>query len=578
MKKIMHLCKDPFAQALIFLSAILTSILYKKPDYLISTYDAKFHVFRLMSSIGALNDGQIVPQFDPYRVRGFGNAANLFYGPLTSWLMVPIYFLTRNTFISIIILMFIITLVTSIVIYTVGLRIFKSRNISFIVAIVYMLEPYHLSQMTMRMNPGEYLTFTFIPLIFLSFYEIVYESKISIRQLLLLSLGVSGLILNHILTTVIIGALFLFIAIFECKKIASKKVIILVVQALILAVGVSAVYIFPFIEVKNLNIYSIFWDQFKMSNPAIMSRISPSSLFLTRTNFPLRITWMLWAVVFIYILIRKEIKNKKVKDFSFILIFLSIMIPLLGTNLSILNFFEKYIKVLQFTDRLILIPAVSLPIVMGLIITMNKKMVDKNFFIILAFILAFYGWTITLTTQDRILGEPYNVNRDFNEQNITSPIAMGEYLPRMIANEGNISIEKGIESSVRNIENRGDDLRIIQGNIIIKNYSKNGSKINLDVEKTDGDTIIEFPIIYYPGFKANLESQKVKTTFSKNGFLQVELKKNQIGNLKIKYGLSKLSFIGLIISIISVVVITILFFYSIMSKSQNKGNKTAVSY
>ncbi|OFI47921.1 hypothetical protein BG262_07980 [Floricoccus penangensis] len=92
MKKIMHLCKDPFAQVLTFLSAILTSILYKRPDYLINTYDEKFHVFRLMSLIGALNDDQIVPQSDPYSIRGFGNAANLFYGPLTSWLMVPIYF------------------------------------------------------------------------------------------------------------------------------------------------------------------------------------------------------------------------------------------------------------------------------------------------------------------------------------------------------------------------------------------------------------------------------------------------------------------------------------------------------
>ena len=551
---------NPHILVFTLLNIMLVSILYKKTDTIISTFDGPFHIYRMMGAVGALSDGQIVPQLDPYRIKAFGNAANIFYGPMTSWLMVPIYFITRNLQWSIIILMFVISMLTSISMYKVSSKILSSANIAFIVTLIYTLEPFHLSEMIMRLNPGEYMTFAFIPLVILAFYEIVYQNKLGFRQILLLSGGMAGLILNHILTSVIVAFAFLLMTLFNLKRIIKHpKILGVALISAIIAIGLSAVYLFPFLEAKNVGIYSIFWNKYKMSNPDIneFSRIIPAIAFLTNFAFPIRVSWVVWAGVFGFILMKDTIKDSNRKYYAYSLIAASLITVFLGMNFKFLDGLVPYIKTLQFTDRLLMIPAVFLPLVCGLVFLYTSNTKEK-YILVVMLLLPIYGIITSMLAQPRIDSEPFKTVEDFNYDDINFSIAQGEYFPKMISNRGDISVQEGVNSTQENLVARGDKPKTVSGHASISDYQKTGSHITGNVQSGATKSAIEFPLVYYPGYVAEINGQKVKTTYSKKGFLEVEIPANTKGQLRTKYGMTNATKLGLTVTIITSVSLIVL--------------------
>ena len=83
----------------IFLIAIVAALVCKvtlfKSGVLIVN-DVDFHYARAMSTIHALMDHQIVPQLDPTAVNGFGYSWNQFYGPLPTYFIAAVFFVTKN--------------------------------------------------------------------------------------------------------------------------------------------------------------------------------------------------------------------------------------------------------------------------------------------------------------------------------------------------------------------------------------------------------------------------------------------------------------------------------------------------
>ncbi|MGO3592429.1 MAG: hypothetical protein ACTIOP_06200 [Lactococcus cremoris] len=58
--------------------------------------DFAFNYARVMSTISALKDGQVIPQFDPNALSGFGYAWNEFYGPLPTYFISVIKFIVKS--------------------------------------------------------------------------------------------------------------------------------------------------------------------------------------------------------------------------------------------------------------------------------------------------------------------------------------------------------------------------------------------------------------------------------------------------------------------------------------------------
>lgn len=56
-------------------------------------------------------------------------------------------------------------------------KITDDRNVGVLAGVLYMVMPYHLTDMYIRGSLGEFLSFIFIPIVFLGLYHLFHEEK-----------------------------------------------------------------------------------------------------------------------------------------------------------------------------------------------------------------------------------------------------------------------------------------------------------------------------------------------------------------------------------------------------------------
>lgn len=61
--------------------------------------------------------------------------------------------------------------------YCFAKKLTKSKLIATLIAILYMLMPYHLTDMYIRNAIGEFLSYIFVPLVFLGLYNLFHKEK-----------------------------------------------------------------------------------------------------------------------------------------------------------------------------------------------------------------------------------------------------------------------------------------------------------------------------------------------------------------------------------------------------------------
>lgn len=108
---------------------------------------------------------------------GFGYSWDLFYGPLST-ILILIANLIISTFInSYKLVLFIGILLSGITMYKFGSQLTKSKTVGTIAGVLYMTMPYHLNDMYIRNALGEFLSYIFIPLVFLGIYKLFNKEK-----------------------------------------------------------------------------------------------------------------------------------------------------------------------------------------------------------------------------------------------------------------------------------------------------------------------------------------------------------------------------------------------------------------
>lgn len=108
---------------------------------------------------------------------GFGYSWDLFYGPLSTTLIL-ITRLISGTFInSYKLVLFIGILISGITMYKFVSNLTKNEITGTIAGVLYMTMPYHLNDMYIRNSLGEFLSYIFIPLVFLGMYKLFSKEK-----------------------------------------------------------------------------------------------------------------------------------------------------------------------------------------------------------------------------------------------------------------------------------------------------------------------------------------------------------------------------------------------------------------
>jgi len=558
-KNLKSFFSNPFFLTLIIVDLILVSFMYVGPGNLIKTHDGNYHLYRFATSISAFDDGQKFLQLDADQLQGFGQAPNLFYGPMLSWLVLVVFKITSNLQISLMFLMLFATIATTFGAYYASKKIFKSEKAGFFTALFFTLEPFHVGELLARGSFSEYLAFAFIPFIILAIYQIIFESKTDFKRIFMLAFSAFGIIMNHNLTAVLIAAMAALFVVFNIRKVFSKpKILFSLILAGILAVGFSAIFILPFLEVREVGIYNIFNPDFQKWFYVNGSQVTPADAWLPTNMFRppaghasvvFGLSPVLLVLTIGFLVFRKDIKNTNYRRFLMMSIIISAIFVLFSTRIfTFIPAVQNFHSMLQFSQRMLIIQSVLLPFVAGYFI--GEKLKNKREIMIAAAIASIsYIHITTSAIEPGKVSLPMNVGVDYNLVDGIS-IAMGEYQPIFPKVENVKDISATAAGYVKKtISEKGRKADVISGSAKISGFEKKGSRMRLAVSENKNGAEIELPMFYYPGFKAVLNGKLVKTSYSsKNRMVSVKLNPGQNGALEVYYGISPATKIGSIVS------------------------------
>lgn len=161
---------------IILIAAIIISFSLLKDNINVYFDDGIQHIGRAYETyLEIQNKGN--PKILSNLTNGFGYSWDLFYGPLSTTLIL-ITRLISGTFInSYKLVLFIGILISGITMYKFVSNLTKNEITGTIAGVLYMTMPYHLNDMYIRNALGEFLSYIFIPLVFLGMYKLFSKEK-----------------------------------------------------------------------------------------------------------------------------------------------------------------------------------------------------------------------------------------------------------------------------------------------------------------------------------------------------------------------------------------------------------------
>lgn len=460
--------------------------------------DLTFHLNRIAGLANAFEEGQILPKIYPYANYGFGYATPLFYCDIFLYPFAILYHFGIPAVICFKMVIFTYTLIGNIVVFILCKKVFKDTKISILGVTLYLFANYHIQNAYIRSALGEILALTWIPLVIYSFYCIFVLQKDSYK---LLGISFSLLLMSHLISTLLFAtSFFILIIIFTIKNIKQrdilKKMYLTIIKGTILAIFLSAWYLFPMLEQMHSQ---TFWlDINKTYNNLNATRQNITNLFsvfaCTNINsfdsiLNTSMGIMLLIVCSFYLFTKKKtlfINSLLVISIIFYLMIFG-FVPLLPKFEIIQFLFRFYVVIVPFV------------IVVGLYALKNIS--NKNILVIIAILFSIINQLVFNKTLMND-GEYYlNNNATLNEINSIKDylfdldynhdeLGGAEYLPYTEYMD-----YKNEDRSIKTIDENGNKVPYTY------DYYRNFTKIEVDYDDNVDRQLI-FPLNYYKGYKA----------------------------------------------------------------------------
>lgn len=471
---------------------------------MLNGHDAIFHLFRHNSTLVAIKDGELIPMINPDMMGGFGYGANLFYGVLSTYIVGIFQFFCPTLGSAINLLTFLTILLSGVFMFWFAKDITKHDSISLLIAILYMIGPYHLYDIYIRSSIGEVISFVFVPLVFHGIYQIIKGDP---QKWYFLTIGTAGLFLTHNVST-LLTAIFAFLyLLFHLKEVWKRSVLCNLIKALLLALFLSLPTIGPLLEVKHASDYMVFDPEYMHTTGTFMQE---HGISLTSSFFhPLNLSFWLLLIMAIFGLI---VDHRQKNSYPFLI--LGIVILIFTLDIIPWNLLPQIFSLLQFPWRLLQYALFFISIGFG--IALLSKFKHISYPIIIGFCSFFLIFSIPL-----IIDGVQNVGIDnqlvqSNKLKLRGDIvrstgtASAEYLPR-----------KAIYSYTY-LKNHPVEPTILNGEGTLTNIEKNGTHLTFQVTMTTNGTI-ELPYIYYPGYQVKINDQKISTFETDHGLIGIEI-------------------------------------------------------
>ncbi len=511
------------------------------------------HIARAYGTTESLKENFLFPNVIFSFTNGYGYSWNLFYGPLSTYGIMIINFITRNYIIAYKIFA-VITMFLSGYFMCKFLRNFTRNNeVALLGSVLYMTFPYHLTDLFTRNALGEYTSFVFVPLVFLGLYNLFNTSDKNYY----LSIGAIGLILTHNLSTIIVALFSLLYLLINIDKFKDSKVRKELLINIIVILLISSFYWVPLIETKIKADYQVYEEGMMSTSEKTASHgLNFTQLFVTSNNgidYVFELGPHILIMLAFSVMTLNSLKPDLKKTYIFFLA-CGLVSLWMATKYFPWKYLPNELSIIQFPWRMMMMAAFFLSIVSAMNMgTIIKKFSLKDVVVLsiisILYILAFYNILVRYCDNDLANIENIDMgNVSGREYETVAGIAKAEYLP-----------VKAYKNRFY-IASREKTIYVLEGKAIIENEEKNGSKYVADIKTGDAEyTIFELPYIYYPGYEVRLDGMVVDTFETENGFLGFSMEKNDQAQLEVKYSgtiamktsmlVSIISFIGLAIYI-----------------------------
>lgn len=579
--------------AIIFIVSIFVCLPLLNKNCNIYIDDGIQHLCRLIGTEQTLVSKQFLPMIMSNFCNNFGYSWNIFYSPLTAYipLIFRIFSFSFETCLKL--FMFVVTVATGIAMYKFVIKITKNKNIAILASVLYIIAPYRITDMYVRMALAELTSFIFIPMVFSGMYSIINENKKSS----LLIIGASGLILTHTVVCMYTAILcFVYLIVFIRKL--NKKSILNLLVSLLMIVLITSFYWVGLAQHYFSTSYEVFVPG-RMERVDVLNFYKTSLSQLVYTDQEQKMIYEIGIVTFMGLLltpiaIMKFEKQEKEKDF----IKIYSLFGILGIGLTIMTLkifpFEKLpgtFTMIQFTFRLFEFTSFFFAIISAV----NFWILIKNFNIRDVIIISLIACLLTT-----IYGKKISYEKKYDEKDFIEPRRVTKDVGRI--NAGMASFEylpsKAFNCLKTYIADR-EDVPIILNNsdnqTTISDYEKNGSNMKMKILKaspelangtdkvsevseeltneediiseanqddesskantTSEDIEIELPYIYYLGYRVKIDGKEVKYTESEHGFVQINIDKelNEEAEITVKYLGTNEMIIAFAVSLVSTV-------------------------
>ena len=477
-------------------------------------HDMLFHLNRIEGIASGLRCGQFPVRIHASTLLGYGYAASEFYPEL--FLYIPA--ILRNMGVSLCASVRVfeagINLLAALSCYVSAKAVFDSRRTAVGASVLYTLCVYRLVNLYTRATLGESLAMIFFPLIIWSLYEVLRRDD---GKWPLLALGMTGVCMSHLLSTLFCAAFCALAAVLSVKKLFAEKRRIL---AILLAAGVTALcglwFYVPMMQytadgistsvvlnaAENVHVPGSFFVGFAGDAGAD----APEDFAYTIGVVP-GLALLLGCALLLarrYAAGRGAFQTESDK-LSLSLLALGALALALCTDFfpwtflcSLRKPFSTFFMQMQFPWRFVSIAAPLLSVSAAWGYLREEKDARLGMAALIALCVVFSGYTMqTMVQQDAPLQkETYTDTR----------ISQFEYT------------YLGTEKTALKV---GDIRTNPEGSCEILAYEKRGTEITATV-KTEGVSMyIEVPLLYYPGYHAEMDGQTHTVARGTNNMLRI---------------------------------------------------------
>ncbi|MCR5748575.1 MAG: YfhO family protein [Lachnospiraceae bacterium] len=551
----------------LLVSIILIASLPVFSDILYVGHDMEFHLARIIALSNELSYGQFPVRMLTDMLYGYGYPTSTYYCDLFIYPAAALYLLGMPLRTIWQIYVIFINTMTALISYVAFKNISSSTRIGVVGAALYTLSLYRIVDIYLRSALGEFTAITFIPLVIWGIWKIYYETDNDKYGWEILSAGLTGVFLSHLLSTEMVGLFLILFSILEYKLTLNKKRIMELLKAGIMTVLMSVWFMLPMlISLRNNDMRLFSKQKYIQYHGAYLSQIinpfGPGAGYSapgTYKEMPLGIGGGLVValVMLIYLAFKEGYKEKHRQRIAIIMVSVSMIFSLwLFPWDSIASVFENRIGLLsnlaravQYPWRFLEITSVLLCLVAvcGLKEMLAKESGGKNdirywiFSMLLGTVISvgiFYSAFIDTSEWTRGLTESYTDEK----------IGEGEYL------FSDAKEPTGSPSLT--------DINEASGTIRVTEYSSVRGERRIRLNNSGTETEMGIPLFAYPGYQAedNETGKKFEITRGDNACLRIKVPGGYEGMIRVYYSeplswrlfeiISLVSFVGFVIHIL----------------------------